>query len=148
MEALDIGAVVLCMLAFVSIYVMKLMSPQSVLIDIYGPPLLIAGFIFLIFSDIPHSAKPNHTPRTMRAVVQEAAAFHHRPPVIAADWRRLQAGHRLTYAQWATFKNWVEHKREARGRRFVERIVTNPASVRAHKPAVNRQPSHADGKVH
>ena len=29
-----------------------------------------------------------------------------------------------------------------------ERIVTNPASVRVHKPAVNRQSPHADGKVH
>ena len=65
----------------------------------------------------------------MRPVVQEAVTFRHSPPAIAADWRRLQTGHRLTEDQWATFKHWVRRKQEARDKRLVERLTMPPASV-------------------
>ena len=74
----------------------------------------------------------------MRPVIKEAAAFPHRPPAIAADWRRLQAGHRLTGGQWVTFKHWVRREQEVRDKRLVERLTMPPASVAACRQTICR----------
>ena len=95
-------------------------------------PMVVSGFVSLIviFVFVAYSAKPSHPSwSTMRPIVKEASAFPHRPPAIAADWRRLQAGHRLTGGQWVTFKHWVRRKQEARDKRLVERLTMPPASV-------------------
>ncbi len=70
---------------------------------------------------------------TLRPVVEEAAAFRHDPPAITADWRRLQAGHRLTEDQWFAFRHWVNREQEIRARRVVERIVADHLRARTRK---------------
>ncbi len=74
---------------------------------------------------------------TIRPVVQEAAAFRHDPPAIAAIWEHLQTGHRLTENQWVAFQYWVNHEKrytkETREKRIVERIAADHMRAQAHK---------------
>ncbi|MDA8190857.1 MAG: hypothetical protein M0Z68_05170 [Gammaproteobacteria bacterium] len=99
-------------------------------------PMVVSGFVSLIviFVFAAYSAKPGHPSwSAMRPVVKEAATFHNRPPAIAADWRRLQAGHRLTDDQWFAFRHWVNREQEIRARRVVERIVADHLRARTRK---------------
>ena len=103
--------------------------------------LIVLGAVCLVITGLGFAG--NIKPRspswsTMRPIVKEAAAFPHRPPAIAADWRRLQAGHRLTGGQWVTFKHWVRREQEVRDKRLVERLTMPPASVAACRQTICR----------
>ena len=123
-EAFIVAVVLAFMIAFGFIFP-GIISFDSMLMAVSGFVSLLVIFVF-----VAYSAKPSHPSwSTMRPIVKEASAFPHRPPAIAADWRRLQAGHRLTGGQWVTFKHWVRRKQEARDKRLVERLTMPPASV-------------------
>ncbi len=99
-------------------------------------PMVVSGFVSLIviFVFFAYSVKPSHPSwSAIHPIVQEAAAFRHDPPTITADWRRLQAGHRLTEDQWFAFRHWVNREQEIRARRVVERIAADHLRARARK---------------
>ena len=103
--------------------------------------LILVG---VILSNIYGYYRPSWS--VMRPVIKEAAAFPHRPPAVAADWRRLQAGHRLTVDQLVAIKRWVNHEREVRDKRLVERLTVYGSSVLACKQTANCTPKHIDNR--
>ncbi len=146
MEAFDIGAVVLLILVgfeFLLTYRSKKtgsdIPPAWMAIS---PLQFAAGMVILAIVVIQTSFMHNNPDypswSTMRPIVKEASAFRHRPPIIAADWRRLQAEHRLTGDQWVAFKSWVDHEKEARDKRVVEQLTANRAPTRACQPTACR----------
>jgi hypothetical protein len=127
-EAFIVAVVLAFMIAFGFIFP-GIIRFDSMLMAVSGFVSLIVIFVF-----VAYSAKPSHPSwSAMRPIVQEAAAFRHDPPAITADWRRLQAGHRLTEDQWFAFRHWVNREQEIRARRVVERIAADHLRARARK---------------
>ncbi len=91
-------------------------------------PMVVSGFVSLIviFVFFAFSVQPGRPAwSAMWPIIRAAATFRHDPPAITADWRRLQAGHKLTEDQWAAFRHWVHREQEMRARRAVERIASS-----------------------
>ena len=107
------------------------------------------GFVFAVLCGVGTVSTLKSPPpswSTIRPVVQEAAAFRHDPPAIAAIWQRLKTGHRLTETQWVTFRYWVHREqrsvKEASDKRLVERIAADHLRARARK-VLHSRPSKA-----